>query len=82
MHICEELSEDRHEDKDNSWSHGLSFLLSYLFCSSAQPGLSTLWPNNNFVEGRPSLLSDLNIVAAILAVRQPPASDVEEFPLL
>lgn len=79
MHICEELSEDGHEDKDNSW---FVFLLSYLFCSSAQPGLSTLWPNNNFVEGRPSLLSDLNIVAAILAVRQPPASDVEEFPLL
>lgn len=47
----------------------LYFLLSYLFCTIAQPGLSKLLFNINFVEGRPNLVSDLNTVAAILAAR-------------
>lgn len=49
---------------------------AHLFCRTVQPGLSKLLFNINFVEGRPSLVSDLNIVAAILAVRQPLANDV------
>lgn len=60
------------------------FLLSYLFCTTVQAGLSKLLFNINFVEGRPSLVSDLNIVPAILAVSATlaVANDVEEFLLL
>lgn len=47
-----------------------------------QPGLNKLLFNINFAEGRPSLESDLNIVAAILAVGQPLANDVREILLL
>lgn len=47
-----------------------------------QPGLSKLLLNINFVEGRPSLVSDLNIVAAILVVGKPLANDVETYILL
>lgn len=52
------------------------FQLHYLFCRRVQPGLSKLLFNITFAEGRPSLVSDLNIVAAILAVGQPLANDV------
>lgn len=54
------------------------FLSTYLFCRTVQPGLNTFLFNINFAEGRPSLVSDLNIVAAILAARQPLANDDKE----
>lgn len=40
-----------------------------------QLGLNTLLFNIILVEGRPSLESDLNIVAAIFAIRQPLTND-------
>lgn len=43
------------------------FQVTHLFCRTAEQGLSKLLFNSNLVEGRPSLVSDLNIVAAILA---------------
>lgn len=49
------------------------FVTAYLFCRTVQPGLNKLLFNIILVEGRPSLESDLNIVAAIFAIRQPPA---------
>lgn len=79
MHIYVELKQRRLSIQRSHEESRFVFLISHLFCTTVQPGLSKLLFNINFVEGRPSLVSDLNIVAAILAAGQPLASDVEGF---
>lgn len=68
----------RPEDQSSEDTHSV-FFTAYLFCRTVQLGLNKLLLNIILVEGRPSLESDLNIVAAILAIRQALANDVGDF---